>query len=136
MNMEQPHVVTKTEYNRSKRRLQDLRRCRYPNTPVRSKLITSDKRWIIDPFTGNKRRMLRRYFLAVYGMTIEDVRKFFGLTEKQLPASAPGYRQEKSQYARFMKLGTNRNKAGKPAPSRRKWTNVRTEMGFRPVMYA
>jgi predicted transcriptional regulator len=136
--MNKTYAPTANELIRSQQMLEMLRKRGTSNKPARGRnsLVSKDGQWVYDPFTGKPYRMLTRILRAQYNMTIEDTREFFGLTEKQLPATAPGYREEKRAYAAYMGLGKLSNKAGRKAPKRSTWAKRRERLGFAPVHHA
>ena len=63
---------------------------------------------------GKRLKMLKRHIRASYGFTPETYRAKWNLPA-DYPMVAPGYSSEKSNYAKYMGLGSNENKAGKSA---------------------
>lgn len=63
---------------------------------------------------GRRLKMLKRHIRASWGFTPETYRAKWNLPA-DYPMVAPGYSSEKSNYAKYMGLGSNENKAGKPA---------------------
>ena len=98
-----------------------------PAVPIR-RSVTRD--YVVCLDCGWRARMLRRHLTTAHGLTVDEYRARWRLSAEH-PLTAPGYSERRSEMAKQLGLGRGGRPAGKPepaagkpAPTRRRRSNL------------